>query len=71
MTLLDSGTPQAWATSHELTHPVVEVDQETARSYWKLFLGYPSVVTLHPGLVVERSGSGYWLDDEQVELVLP
>ncbi|MEE9383248.1 MAG: hypothetical protein V3V08_07525 [Nannocystaceae bacterium] len=69
--MIDSGTPQAWASDVGSTYPIVELSTEIASSYWKNFKGYPSIVLLKPGMIVTKTQVGYSVTAAQIEEILP
>lgn len=70
VTMLDSGTAQAWNEAHPATHPIVEVTTAISGMYWNPLEYYPSIKTLKPGLVVDAED--LWpIDGSQVPNILP
>ena len=71
VTILDSGTAQAWVTKHGLTFPVIEIMSEQAWKYWDPYEGfYPSYKLIKPGMVVHDADAG-WIDDSTIPAILP
>lgn len=55
LTMLSSGTPQAWASTHGLTFPVLQIDDSTAKTYWPNLAGYPSKKMIGKNMVTHAS----------------
>ncbi|TPV92310.1 MAG: hypothetical protein B7733_26380 [Myxococcales bacterium FL481] len=74
MTLLDSGTPQAWANAYGSTHPVLEVTPAQAWVFWEN-LGnvglYPSFKLMGVDMVVYKQSPDWGAEPSDWDNFLP